>query len=87
MNYYNKNSVTYGETNGHAFRLDCRPCIENLTGRFAQNGISVPRSGQQVVHPGSLITEANVREIKKCESVLPTLFIGLRRDRPIVQAF
>jgi len=82
----NKQGIIRGVTyDGYIFILEVRPRIENLVGRFAQNGIRVPKSGRWIVIPGHLIDDDHVKEIGKLKSVLPTLFIGTRRDSPIIQ--
>jgi len=70
---------------GYTFILEIRPQLKNLEGRFAQNGIQVPKSGRWIVLPNGLIDADHVLEIAKAKTVLPTLFIGTRRDQPIVQ--
>lgn len=81
-----KNEVVYGITSdGYYITLDVRLRAENLEGRYAQNGISVPSSGRWVVFPGGVITEAEAKEIGKLVTVLPMLFLGSRADRPIIQ--
>jgi len=70
----------------HAY-INLRPTLDDLAGREAQNGICVPASGREIVHPSGIITPRAAREIGQLKSVLPTLRFGARMDSPIVQVF
>lgn len=88
MKYYrDRKNVRRGATHdGCVVSLNPCPRIVNLAGRFAQNGIRIPSSRRWIVLPEGLIEERHVKEIERRVTVLPTLFIGVRRDGPIVQA-
>jgi hypothetical protein len=82
-----KQGVPRGITpDGYMVKLDPRPRIEHLLGRFAQNGIRIPRTGRWIVLTHGLIEKHHVAEIERRVTVLPTLYIGTRKDGPIVQA-
>ena len=87
MKYLVKNGTIYGVTSdGYYCVLDVRPAAKNLEGRYSQNGIQVSSSGRWIVFPGGIITEREAKEIGKKKTVMPTLFLGSRKDRPIIQA-
>ena len=70
---------------GYLVQLIPQPGPDDLAGRFAQNGISVPSSGRWILLPGSLIWREHAAEIARLKSVLPTLYFGTRQDEPIIQ--
>ncbi len=77
--------ILRGNVDGHAVMFSPRPQPKDTVGRYAQNGIQVPSSGRWIVLPGGVIEDFHANEISRLTTITETLFIGLRRDQPIVQ--